>query len=78
MVSASEVTVSGLVQGWDLSEVGILRGSSDVLFTAPKTFLGPVHITGNFHALRGVNDIDFSALCRGRSLHTLIVEGIKQ
>lgn len=67
--------MSGLVQGWDLSEVGIHRGSSGVVFTAPKTFLGPVHVTGSFNPLQGVNGIDFSALCQGRSLTAISVQG---
>lgn len=74
-MSTTDVTVGGLVQGWDLSETGILRGASGIIFTAPKTFLGPVHITGNFTVLGGVHGIDFDALCRRPSVTELTIRG---
>lgn len=38
--------VDGLVQGWALSTHAVLQHSSGVVFTAAKTFLGNMHVSG--------------------------------
>lgn len=46
LVWAAWTMVGGLVQGWDLGAHAVLQHSSGVVFTAAKTFLGNVHVSG--------------------------------
>ena len=39
------MVTKGLVQGWDLATHALLQHTSNVAFTAAKTFLNDVHIT---------------------------------
>ncbi|XP_071527826.1 uncharacterized protein [Panulirus ornatus] len=75
MVSLSEVYVAGLVQGWDLSEDGILQNSSSVVFTSSKTFLSSISISQRFQAVRGISGLDLDALCRQIQVDSLTIIG---
>ncbi|XP_050727917.1 uncharacterized protein LOC127004358 isoform X2 [Eriocheir sinensis] len=46
LVWAAWTMVDGLVQGWDLGTHAVLQHSSGVVFTAAKTFLGNMHVSG--------------------------------
>lgn len=74
-VISSWVSVSGLVQGWDLSEESVLGTASNVVFTASKTFLASVNISGSFLATQGFSGVDLDSLCGHISVHTLKVHG---
>ncbi|XP_071527825.1 uncharacterized protein [Panulirus ornatus] len=75
VVSLAEVFVAGLVQGWDLSEEGVLHNSSSVVFTSSKTFLAPVFILGDFRSTRGISGLDLSSLCERLSVDKLEIQG---
>ncbi|XP_045588093.2 uncharacterized protein [Procambarus clarkii] len=68
-------SLSGCIQGWDLSQDSILYTTSNVVFNSSMTFLGPVNITGNFVALKGINGVDLDSLCGHLTIHNLNIYG---
>ncbi|XP_071528664.1 uncharacterized protein [Panulirus ornatus] len=74
--SKTDVYVAGLVQGWDLSEEGVLQNSSSsVVFTSSKTFLSSVFVTRNLHAVEVVSNVDLGSLCAQLTVDSLTVYG---
>nr|XP_045588112.1 uncharacterized protein LOC123750026 [Procambarus clarkii]XP_045588119.1 uncharacterized protein LOC123750026 [Procambarus clarkii] len=70
------VNLTGHIQGWDLSQDAILTTTtSNLVFTSSMTFLGPVNVTGDFVATKGINDGSLATLCGQVSLDTLTITG---
>lgn len=73
-VSAKSVWVAGTVQGWDLSTAAILQNSSNVVFTAPKKFVGAFHVSSSLSAQDDTRVAE-SRLCKGNDMERLDVVG---
>ncbi|XP_069190176.1 uncharacterized protein [Procambarus clarkii] len=76
LVSMRWVSVSGRVQGWDLSEETIVSGSSvKTLVSSKKTFLASVTVAGSFWAVKGISGVDVQRLCQGEEFESLDIIG---
>ncbi|XP_050727913.1 uncharacterized protein LOC127004357 isoform X2 [Eriocheir sinensis] len=76
-VWAESVRVGGTVQGWNLSTAAIHQNSSDVVFTAPKKFVGDFHVSGSLSA-PDLGSAAWSRLCRGNHMERLLLVGEMQ